>query len=195
MSRNDQSKRAVFDRKMLPPLFPTHCMTAEFWEMLGRAVVTFGFLEEILGRAIFALTATRPYSESEVEKAYDEWRPRLEHALTGSLSSVADSFGKAVREHPDANVVSIGTLVEDIKHAAEIRNVLCHGSWSKPSPAGASIPRYLDKKMRQFDTAIDIAFLEKHQGWASQLACNVMDTITLMGIRFPGGSGPGKPIF
>jgi len=51
-------------------LFPTHHQSAEFWESLGRAVATFSFLEEVLGKAIFALTATRKYSEDEIEKAF-----------------------------------------------------------------------------------------------------------------------------
>ena len=33
----------------------------QFWEQLGRTVATYGFLEEVLGKAIFAFTATRNY--------------------------------------------------------------------------------------------------------------------------------------
>lgn len=47
------------DPDRLPANFPTHRHEAEFWEALGRGVATFGFFEEVLGKAIFSVTATR----------------------------------------------------------------------------------------------------------------------------------------
>jgi hypothetical protein len=52
-------KRFIVDIKNLPASFPTHRHSAAFWENLGRTVATFGFLEEVLGKAIFAFTATK----------------------------------------------------------------------------------------------------------------------------------------
>ena len=43
-----------------------------FWENLGRTIATFGFLEEVLGKAIFVFSATTPYPESEVEAAFEK---------------------------------------------------------------------------------------------------------------------------
>jgi hypothetical protein len=43
----------------LPPSFPTQAHSPAFWEALGRAVATVGFLEETLGKAIFAYTGMR----------------------------------------------------------------------------------------------------------------------------------------
>lgn len=40
----------VVDVDALPGRFPTHLHEPAFWESLGRAVATFGFLEEILGK-------------------------------------------------------------------------------------------------------------------------------------------------
>ncbi len=56
---NNQAKRLIVDRDKLPPLFPTHRHSPQIWEQLGRTVATYGFLEEVLGKAIFAFTATR----------------------------------------------------------------------------------------------------------------------------------------
>lgn len=67
-------KMYLLDRDRLPSDFPTHRHSSEFWEQLGRAVATFGFLEEILKKAIFALTATRPYTPDEIEEAFSKWR-------------------------------------------------------------------------------------------------------------------------
>ena len=56
---NTDHERPVVDLDRLPRDFPTHRHDAACWEGLGRAVATFGFLEEILGKAIFALTGKR----------------------------------------------------------------------------------------------------------------------------------------
>jgi hypothetical protein len=63
MNNAPENKRFVVDIKNLPPLFPTHRHSSMFWESLGRTVATFGFLEEVLGKAIFAFSATTPHPE------------------------------------------------------------------------------------------------------------------------------------
>lgn len=119
----------MVDMDALPVDFPTHRHPAAFWERLGRAVATYGFLEEMLGKAIFAFTATRRYDATEVDAAFEEWLPTLERALTNPLGNLIDQYGKAVREHPDAVVDDLDSLLDHLRKAARLRNVLCHGSW------------------------------------------------------------------
>ena len=184
----------IIDQQKLPHLFPTHKHSPIFWEKLGRAVASFGFLEEVLGRAIFAFTATRKYADNEIEQAYQTWLPQLMRALTDSLSNLVDSYGKVALDNPQVTTANINDLVEDLKKALVIRNVICHGSWQQPNANGASIPLYVDKKKGVFETPIDVAYLEQLQMHVAELACRVINTITLAGWRFPGTTGPGKPI-
>src|SRR5450756_1659984 len=86
----------IVDMDRLPQQFPTHRHERAFWESLGRAVATFGFLEEVLAKAIFAFTATRPYDEAEIEQAYAKWALTLEHVLIDPLGNLIDTYGKAV---------------------------------------------------------------------------------------------------
>ncbi len=72
MSNGGNNKSFQVDFEKLPAQFPTHRHFAAFWEALGRVVATFGFLEHTLGRAIFALTATRLYPEEEIQTAYEK---------------------------------------------------------------------------------------------------------------------------
>lgn len=185
---------SIIDRKNLPAEFPTHAHAAAFWQELGRVVATFGFLEEVLGKAIFAFTATRNYKPDEVETAYQAWLPQLERALTDQIWNLAESYGKAVRENPNATITNVDQLVEDIKNATVIRNVLCHGSWRSPNANGASVPLFVNRKKEVFDTPIDIAYLKQVRAHVTELACSVIDTVTHVGWQFPGSSGPGKPI-
>ena len=162
---------------------------------MGRAVATFGFLEETLGKAIFSFTATKPYSEEEIQKAYAEWLPKLEHALTDQLGSLINSYGKAVREHPQTTITNLDELLEDLREASKIRNVLCHGSWRVPNSSGAAVPHFVNRQKEVFETAIDINFLNRVQEHAAGLATAVINTVTYMGWQFPGSSGPGKVIW
>ena len=191
---DDAVNRSIIDRDKLPPLFPTHRQSPQFWEQLGRTIATYGFLEEVLGKAIFAFTATRNYSLGEIDSAYQAWLSQLKRALTDQLWRLAESFGKAARDNPATTTENIDELVEGIKKAAAIRNVLCHGSWPTPNADGASVPLFVNQKNEVFDTAIDIAYLKQVQAHVVGLACSVIDTVTHRGWQFPGGPGPGKPI-
>ncbi len=193
---NDKSElnRSVVNRRNLPALFPTHRHLPQFWEQLGRTIAAFCFLEEVLGKAIFAFTATRNYDDQEIEEAYKAWLPKLERALTDQLWNLAESYGKAVRENQNSTIENINSLVEDIKEATKIRNVLCHGSWRAPDADGKSIPLFINKNNEVFETAIDVHFLHQVQVHVTDLACTVIDTVTHMGWQFPGGAGPGTPI-
>jgi hypothetical protein len=59
--------------------FLTHRHSPQFWEQLGRTIATCGFLEEVLGKAIFAFTATRNYSPDEIDAAYQGYRSLSGH--------------------------------------------------------------------------------------------------------------------
>lgn len=190
----DEVDRSIIDRDKLPSFFPTHRHSPQFWEQLGRTIATYGFLEEILGKAIFAFTATRQYHPNEIEAAYEAWIPQLERALTDQLWNLAESYSKAVRDHSATTISNVDELVDDIKKATIIRNVLCHGSWQAPNSNGACIPRFVNRQKQIFNTAIDIRYLEQVQKHVVELACSVIDSVTHMGWQFPGGAGTGKPI-
>ena len=151
-----ESTKYVVDLDALPKQFPTHKHEPVFWEGLGRVVATFGFLEETLGKAIFSFTATRPYSEEEVQKDFERWLPTLERALTDQLWNLIESYGRAVHEHPEATIKNFDELLEQLKEAAKLRNVVCHGSWRSPNSQGASIPFFISRQEGCFETAIDV---------------------------------------
>ena len=56
------------------------------------------------------------------------------------------------------------------------------------------MPFFVDKKNRIFETPIDVAYLCQVRRHVVELICNVINTVTHMGWRFPGSSGPGNPI-
>ena len=54
-------------------------------------------------------------------------------------------------------------LLNDLKEASKIRNVLCHGSWRLPDSNKASIPFFVNRQKEVFETAIDCQFINKVQ--------------------------------
>jgi len=195
MEDTPKKQSFVVDLDSLPPLFPTHLHSAEFWEQLGRTVATFGHLEEVLGKAIFALTATVRYDEAEIQGAFERWLPTLERALTDPLGGLIESYGKAYRSHPDATFDNLDDLLDELRRASAIRNVLCHGSWRKPGAEGRSLPLFVNRQKEVFCTPVDIEFLRQTQRAAVELVCHVINSITTMGWQFPGMKGPGAVIY
>ncbi len=179
-----RGKPSQVDRTALPALFPTHTHSPLFWEQLGRTVATFGFLEEVLGKAIFAFTGTRIYSADEMEDAVKAWGPKLERALKDQLNSLADSYGTAVKENQNAKFENVDELI--IKDAAHVRNILCHASWRPPDAEGRSLPFFVNRRNEEVETKMDIQYLRRIQDHAADLACTVIDTVTQMGWKFPG---------
>jgi hypothetical protein len=166
-----------------------------FWENLGRTIATFGFLEEVLGKAIFAFTATTRYPEGEVDAAFEKWLPTLERALIDPLAGLIDSYGKAVRSNSEASIRNLDDLLNALRKASVIRNVLCHGSWRTPDADGKSLPLLVNGQKMVWNTQIDIPYLKQTQKAVAELACEVVTTVTHTGWQFPGSRGPGKTIF
>ncbi|MBO9434522.1 hypothetical protein J7394_09920 [Ruegeria sp. R13_0] len=186
----------VVNKSALPEFYPTHRHEPKFWESLGRVVATFGFLEEVLGKAIFVITGTKQYPEEEIEAELEKWRKTLERAVSDPLGGLINEYVKAVETNPDATITNIEAFEKDLRNATRLRNALCHGSWRAPNADGASRLFYVEKKdMQRFDSAVDTQFLLETQRHAAELAAEVINTVTSMGFQFPGSEGPGQKIW
>ena len=188
-------QRRIVNIDALPACFPTHRHDPSFWEALGRTVATFGFLEEVLKKAIFSFTATKPYDASEINSAYEKWLPTLEKILTDPLGNLIKKFGESVREHPDATIKDLDDLLAELRKTSDIRNALCHGSWEHPDANGKSVLSFVNQRREVLGTPIDCQFLDRTQQYVAELSCEVINTVTHMGWQFPGSSGPGIPIW
>jgi hypothetical protein len=205
----ESARGFIADFSKLPPLYPTHLHDAAFWACLGRAVATFGFLEEVAKKAVFALTGSREVPADKAESALDEWHTKLEKTIVDPLGGLIDTFQKAAKSHPKLRFSNFKDLEEALREAARMRNVICHGSWRPPNNDGTSVPffvtrqpsaaRKLSKKGKPgnlvvFEQPVDVAWLEQLQRHTTELACEVMNTVTHMGYQFPGSGGPGQPL-
>lgn len=53
----------------------------------------------------------------------------------------------------------------------------------------------MNRQQERFETAIDVSYLRQLQKHVAELVCEVVDTVTHMGLQFPGSGGPGKVIW
>jgi hypothetical protein len=176
-------------------MFPTQTHDAMFWEQLGRTIATYGFLERVLGQAIFAFVATQTCSVSELETLKKQWNEDLPRALYETLGKLADIYSEKVSKHEASGVPDVDVLVQKIKAAAKMRNLLCHASWAPPDAGGKSLPFFVNRRIEVNETKIDVTYLRQVQDEVACLAYDVIDSVTQMGYQFPGGGGPGEPVW
>jgi hypothetical protein len=188
-------KRYFVAQDDLPKDFPTHVHEPVFWEVLGRTVATFGFLEQVLSKAIFSFTATTEYKDDVIELQYEKWLSKLERSLSDPLGGLIDTYGKSVHDNQNSTIENIDELIFDLREASKIRNVICHGSWGIPDENGASTPFFVNKQEEIFATPIDVAFFDQIREHVVCLVCAIINTVTQMGWQFPGSSGPGEVIW
>ncbi|AJD52817.1 MULTISPECIES: hypothetical protein [Thalassospira] len=169
------------DPSSQPAQFPTHRHPPELWEQLGRVIASFGFLEERLGHAISAITGAKKAPEEQAEEALDKWELTLAKALYDPLGKLIVDFENAVRAHQNVRILMIDELIDELKKVAAYRNPLCHGSWRAPDSRGQSEVFYVDRKLRRFETAIDVALLTELQSHIAHLACHVFNSVITLG--------------
>jgi len=178
-----------------PEGFPTHRHSAEFWEALGRAVATFGFLEETLAKAIFAFSRTRALPDRDHDECFDAWLPELKQTLSDTLISLIEKFEAAVRSQGKMDFNGLDAVLAHLRALASLRNVLCHGSWKSPDVDGRSLPFFLKRTGEMFDTPVDVAFLRQTQLATADAIRLIVEMVVTMGWQFPGIKSPGEPLF
>lgn len=190
MSEQQQPSGQIIDLDRLVKDFPTQAMPGGFWEELGRTVATFGFLEETLLRAYFAITGLREIPEGDPHGEGRKWRKEIDSAAASELGRLIKLYAQAVRASSKIKVENFDDLVDSLDTARVTRNVLCHGSWGPPDADGRSVPFFVDKKIRIFETAMDVPYLHQVRTHVVELACHVINTVIAMGHAFPGVATP-----
>jgi hypothetical protein len=195
MSETEGEKGYVIDRDKLDPDFPTQSQTPLLWEELGRTVASFGFLEEMLGKAIYALTGTQEFDPAGDPEAFNVWIRTLEKALTDQLGGLIIRYEEALSENQRTKGKDYAQHIAELKSAKDIRNALCHGSWGKPDGEGQTVPKFVNRKLEIFETPIGVSFLNQTRSAVRHIICDVLDSVTSVGYQFPGSGSPGEQLW
>ena len=195
MSATGSSNCHVIDRDKFDPDFPIQFQSSKFWEELGRTVASFGFLEEMLGTAIYELTGTKEFDPAGDPDAFNKWIKTLEMALTDQLGALIARYAKALSKNQRTKDNDYSNQIAELNQAKDIRNVLCHGSWGKPDGEGRTVPKFVNRKLKIFETPVDCDFLHQTRAALRHMICDILDSVTSVGYQFPGSDSPGEQLW
>lgn len=186
MSWRARLEPSFIDRAQLQPHFPTEFHSSDFWEALGRVIGSFGYLEEVLARALFVITGSRHVPGRGPEDDFRAWLHALDKNIRLTLFPLSHMLENELRE--DARFDDIDTLpiFESMSRLTRIRNVLSHASWRAPDGEGKSHLFHVDKTLGAFEDPVDLEFLQQVQSETAQLCCDIMDLVTGIGLPFSG---------
>lgn len=127
---------------------PWHELPAPLAAQLGLTIASFGHLEDMLKRAIFALDRDL-LSGAIREDDFRQWLRRMDHVAADSLGTLIDRLDRTLmregRGDPD--------LTADLDEIKTWRNLLCHATWL---PDGAGwVPLFVNTRGEVHDRAMD----------------------------------------
>ena len=118
----------------------------DFAAQIGHAVSGFGFLEEALKRAIFAMSRSG-LGNSPDDRALAKWLERMEDVADDSLGTLIEQF---IKQMGPAASHETATLETDLRNIRRSRNLLCHASWRPTGKPGQWHPSFLNTKGATF---------------------------------------------
>lgn len=124
-----------------------HRLPDGFAASLGQAVAGFGWLEEVMKRAIYALDRARladDLSEAELQS----WLRRMGDIADNSMGTLIEQLDAALRRH--AGIRGRDALTDALTDLKQQRNLLCHASWRPTARSGRWHPAFVNTRGEVF---------------------------------------------
>lgn len=129
-----------------------HELPAPLAAELGQTIASFGHVEDMLKRAIFALDRHRlPGGLGDAD--FRAWLRRMDHVAADSLGTLIERMERTLARENIADPELLGQL-DEIK---AWRNLLCHAAW-QPVAEGWQ-PRFANTQGEMFEAPMDASDL------------------------------------
>lgn len=115
---------------------------------IGVAVASFGHLEDMLKRAIFALDRRR-LPASIHDSDFRSWLRRMDHVAADSLGTLIERLDRTLAREGRADP----ELIAQLDEVKSWRNLLCHANWQPQGTAWQ--PVFANTKGEVFDAVLD----------------------------------------
>ena len=185
-------RSVIVERERLPSDWPVHKGNRELWEELGRTIASFGFLEDTLARAYFAITRSRVCREEEVtEEFVQHWIQSLEKSLYDNLSGLTKRIRKAFADDGRVPQDAGANIVDRLKALNVWRNALCHGTWTHFDANGSARLRFFRKTsegIEALDNSLSREDIASIRSETVDLTVSLMEVTRLIGVPFPGSA-------
>lgn len=128
-----------------------HVLPAQLAAELGWTIASFGYLEDMLKRAIFSLD--REQLDGAIrESDFRKWFRRMEHVAADSLGTLIERLGQTLAREGRTDRELIGSL-EEIK---EWRNLLCHAAWQPDDDKSGWEPIFANTRGEVFEGSLGV---------------------------------------
>ncbi|WP_236635804.1 hypothetical protein [Paracoccus aminophilus] len=129
-----------------------YTLPLDFAAALGQAVASFGWLEEVMKRALYSLDRARlagDLSEEELQR----WLRHMDDLADDSMGTLVEQLDAALRRHPGLpDRIPLNDRLVALKIQ---RNLLCHASW-RPAGAGRWHPAFVNAKGEPYGTDFSV---------------------------------------
>ena len=168
----------------VPDGWPTYELPADLCEELGRTIATFGFLEYVIKRAVLELS--RP-AETISDSVYKEWERSLEISATAAMKWLTGRLEELLEPDSRLSQERVTRIVEVIREKADLRNALCHGTWTQYDPASgdATLQYFPRNDPRHSQFVLSRAILARVRYETAEVAREVMGAVKWKVPGFP----------
>ena len=132
-------------------------LPGDFAQALGQTIASFGWLEEIIKRTIYALDRARLADDL----THDELQTSLTHMgniADDSMGTLIEQLDAAMRRHPGLHERT--PITDRLAEIKQQRNLLCHASWRPTAEKGRWHPAFVNTGGKVFDRSFTAEELE-----------------------------------
>lgn len=155
-----------------------YTLPADFAAGLGQCVANFGWLEEILKRAIFALDRAK-LADDLTPQELQVWLTRIGALADDSMGTLIEQLDAAMRRY--AGLRDRSSITDGLMDMKRHRNLLCHASW-RPADGGRWHPAFVNSKGVIFDQALGLDDLDRIRSDTIAIGQRVIGVMRATGI-------------